>query len=260
MHFPAIFFDFSSKNSLVLPGPPLSGVDGGNRLPVENLMQRSVAFLILATIKVVVRIFYSRDFMWIPEREQVDFNRARLLVLLNHTSLYEPLFLSELPFRFLWLIADKIYLPIADVTLKRPIVGAFFKLMLPRVFPITRKSDDSWQNYLKSIEPDDVVIIAAEGRMKRPNGLDKHGKKMSIRAGVADIIERLEGGTMLICHSGGLHHIQKPGQMIPKVFQKIRMKVTVVDIQEYKKKFSNHPRERKIQIVEDFQARLEVPF
>jgi hypothetical protein len=223
-------------------------------------MQRTIAFLILATIKVVVRVFYSREFIWIPDRERVDFNQARLLVLLNHTSLYEPLFLSELPFRFLWLIADKIYLPIADVTLKRPLVGAFFKLMLPRVFPVTRKSDESWQNYLRSIEADDLVMIAAEGRMKRPNGLDKHGKKMSIRGGVADIIERLEGGTMLICHSGGLHHIQKPGQLIPRVFQKIRMKVTVIDIREYKKKFSDHPRERKMQIVEEFQTRLETPF
>ncbi|MBU6154178.1 MAG: 1-acyl-sn-glycerol-3-phosphate acyltransferase [Bdellovibrionales bacterium] len=223
-------------------------------------MQRGIAFLILATIKLVVRVFYSREFTWIPEKDQVDFNQARLLVLLNHTSLYEPLFLSELPFRFLWLIADKIYLPIADVTLKRPLVGTFFKLMLPRVFPITRKSDDSWQNYLRSIEPDDLVIIAAEGRMKRPNGLDKHGKKMSIRGGVADIIERMDKGKMLICHSGGLHHIQKPGQLVPKVFQKIRMRVTVLNIPEYKKKFPDNPRERKIRIVEDLQARLDTGF
>lgn len=237
-----------------------SDIDGALCFSVQNLMQRTIAFLILATIKVVVRVFYSREFLWTPERDQVDFSQARLLVLLNHTSLYEPLFLSELPFRFLWVIADKIYLPIADVTLKRPIVGAFFKLMLPRVFPITRKSDDSWQNYLKSIEPSDLVIIAAEGRMKRPNGLDKHGKKMSIRGGVADIIERMSAGTMLICHSGGLHHIQKPGQLIPKIFQKIRMKVTVLDIVEYKKKFSDHSRERKIAIVEDLQARLDAGF
>jgi 1-acyl-sn-glycerol-3-phosphate acyltransferase len=223
-------------------------------------MRRAIAFFILATIKVVVRVFYTREFHWIPERSRVDFNQARLLVLLNHTSLYEPLFLSELPFRFLWLIADKIYLPIADVTLKRPLVGAFFKLMLPRVFPVTRKSDESWQNYLKSIEPDDLVIIAAEGRMKRPNGLDKHGKKMSIRGGVADIIERMDRGSMFICHSGGLHHIQKPGQTIPRLFQKIRMRVTVIDIPAYKKMFPENSRERKIKIVEDLQARLDAGF
>jgi len=223
-------------------------------------MRRTFAFLILASIKIIVRVFYTRDFNWKPERDQVDFRQARLLVLLNHTSLYEPLFLSELPFGFLWRIADKIYLPIADVTLKRPIVGAFFKLMLPRVFPITRKSDDSWQNYLNSIQSDDLVIIAAEGRMKRPNGLDKHGKKMSIRGGVADIIDRLDGGTVLICHSGGLHHIQKPGQHLPRLFQKIQMEVTVLDIVNYKKKFSENSRERKIQMVQDLQTRLDAGY
>jgi 1-acyl-sn-glycerol-3-phosphate acyltransferase len=220
-------------------------------------MRRFFAFFVLASIKTLVRIFYTSEFTWNPKREEIDFDQVRLMVLLNHTSLYEPLFLSELPYAFLWRIADKIYLPIADVTLKRPVVGFFFKLMLPRVFPITRKSDDSWQNYLSSIRVDDLIIIAAEGRMKRPNGLDKNGKKMSIRAGVADIIDRLGPGTILICHSGGLHHIQKPGQLVPRVFQPIRMHVTALDCVQYKKRFSEQARERKIQIVADFQSRLE---
>lgn len=220
-------------------------------------MRRLFSFLILASIKLFVRLFYHSQFTWNPSREEVDFHQIRLMVLLNHTSLYEPLFLSELPFAFLWRIADKIYLPIADVTLGRPLVGRFYKMMLPRVFPITRKSDSSWQNYLASIEPDDLVIIAAEGRMKRPNGLDKTGKKMTIRGGVADIIDRLDGGSLLLCHSGGLHHIQKPGQRVPKLFQPIRMHITAMPIADYKKRFSMNSRERKIQIVADLQQRLD---
>ena len=220
-------------------------------------MRRVFSFFILASIKTLVRIFYFSDFTWTPEREKIDFHHVRLMILLNHTSLYEPLFLSELPYAFLWRIAEKIYLPIADVTLRRPLVGFFFKLMLPRVFPVTRKSDESWQNYLGSIRADDLVIIAAEGRMKRPDGLDKHGKKMSIRGGVADIIERLGDGTILICHSGGLHHIQKPGQRFPAIFKPLRMHVTGIGVLEYRKRFSENTRERKIQIVADLQARLE---
>jgi hypothetical protein len=220
-------------------------------------MRRIFSFLILASIKTTVRVFYRSDFSWNPGRGEVDFDRIRLMVLLNHTSLYEPLFLSELPYGFLWKIADRIYLPIADVTLKRPVVGLFFKLMLPRVFPVTRKSDDSWQRYLASIRGQDLVVIAAEGRMKRPNGLDKHGKKMSIRGGVADIIERIDQGTMLICHSGGLHHIQKPGQTLPRLFQPLRMHVTALDLPSYRKRFSENPRERKIQMTADLQQRLE---
>jgi 1-acyl-sn-glycerol-3-phosphate acyltransferase len=220
-------------------------------------MRGWISFLVLGGIKLIVRAFYRRQFTWTPDRSQIQFEKARLLVLLNHTSLYEPLFLSELPTGFLWRIADRIYLPIADVTLKRPIVGRFFKIMLPRVFPITRKSDSSWQNYLDSIQSDDLVMIAAEGRMKRPNGLDKQGKKMTIRAGVADIIERLDGGMLLICHSGGLHHIQKPGQTFPRLFQPIRMHVTEIPILEYKARFEGSARERKLAIVADFQKRLE---
>jgi 1-acyl-sn-glycerol-3-phosphate acyltransferase len=220
-------------------------------------MRRFFSFLILGSIKMLVHLFYRSQFTWSPPRDEIDFGQIRLMILLNHTSLYEPLFLSELPFGFLWRIADKIHLPIADVTLKRPLVGLFYKLMLPRVFPITRKSDSSWQNYLASIEPEDVVIIAAEGRMKRPNGLDKNGKPMSIRGGVADIIDRLDGGSLLLCHSGGLHHIQKPGQRVPRIFQPIRMHVACVSILEYKKRFSQNPRERKVQIVADLQQRLE---
>ncbi len=220
-------------------------------------MRRVFSFAILASIKAVVGVFYRSDFTWNPGRSEIDFDRVRLMVLLNHTSLYEPLFLSELPYGFLWKIADRIYLPIADVTLKRPLVGFFFKLMLPRVFPVTRKSDDSWQRYLASIRGLDLVVIAAEGRMKRPNGLDKHGKKMSIRGGVADIIERLDQGTMLICHSGGLHHIQKPGQTLPRLFQPLRMHVTALDLPAYRKRFSENPRERKIQMTADLQQRLE---
>jgi 1-acyl-sn-glycerol-3-phosphate acyltransferase len=220
-------------------------------------MRRVFAFLILAKIKVLVQVFYTRRFTWAPERESMDFDQVRVMILLNHTSLYEPVFLSELPFGFLWRIADKIYLPIADVTLNRPVVGRLFKAMLPRVFPVTRKSDASWQNYLNSIRPGDLVIIAPEGRMKRPNGLDKHGKKMTVKGGVADIIDRLDSGSMLICQSGGLHHIQKPGQWLPKPFQIIRMHVTAIGIPEYKARFSTHSRERKLQIVEDLQLRLD---
>lgn len=220
-------------------------------------MRRIFSFLILASIKILVHLFYRSQFTWNPPREEIRFDEVRLMVLLNHTSLYEPLFLSELPFGFLWRIANRIYLPIADVTLARPIVGMFYRMMLPRVFPITRKSDASWQNYLSSIEAQDLVLIAAEGRMKRPNGLDKSGKKMSIRGGVADIIDRLEGGILLLCHSGGLHHIQKPGQLLPRIFQPIRMHVTAIPIPEYKGRFSGNPRERKIQIVADLQGRLD---
>ncbi len=220
-------------------------------------MRRLFAFLILASIKTVTRLFFKEEYTWTPDRNQIDFDRARMIIFLNHTSLYEPVFLSALPYSFLWQIVAHLNLPIADVTLNRPIVGLFFKLMIPKVFSITRKADDSWTQYLNAIDKDDLVIVAPEGRMKRPNGLDKNGKKMSIRGGVADIVERVESGTILLCFSGGLHHIQKPGEFFPKLFKQVRMHVTEIEIQEYKKRFSTNPRERKMQIVQDLQEQLE---
>jgi hypothetical protein len=179
------------------------------------------------------------------------------MVFLNHTSLYEPIFLQLIPFRYLWHMAGHFNIPGADITLKRPIVGTFWKLMIPNISSISRKDDHTWKNYLHSIKPQDVVVIAPEGRMKRPNGLDKFGKPMTIRGGVADIIEAMSDGGMMLCFSGGLHHVQRPGQHLPNFFKTIKMNFSYFAINEYKSQFTGPPRERKLQMVQDLQLRLE---
>lgn len=220
-------------------------------------MQRLFAFFIMASVKIASHLFFDSRFAWSPPRPQIRFDRVRLLVFLNHTSLYEPIFITGLPFSALWRIAGHASLPGADVTLDRPLVGTFWKLMMPRISAITRKRDESWEYYLGSIEPDDIVLIAPEGRMMRPDGLDKAGQKMTVRGGIADIIERLDDGYMLLCLSGGLHHVQAPGQFFPRLFKTIHMNVTQIGIREYKARFTGGSRERKIQIVADLQRRLE---
>lgn len=179
------------------------------------------------------------------------------MVVMNHTSLYEPIFLQALSFPYLWHLAGHLNVPGADVTLERPIVGAFYKLMIPNVVPITRKKDASWDAYLNTIGPDSVVMIAPEGRMKRPNGLDKFGKPMNVKGGVADIIISTNHGGMVICLSGGLHHVQSPGQLIPRLFKRIRMNLAYYDITEYKAQFSGQSREQKMKIVQDLQQKLD---
>lgn len=179
------------------------------------------------------------------------------MVFLNHTSLYEPLFIQVLPYRYLWYLAGHFNIPGADVTLKRPIVGTFWKLMVPNIASISRKMDTTWETYLESIKKTDVVMIAPEGRMKRPNGLDKFGKRMTVRAGIADIIESMEDGVMLLCLSGGLHHVQSPGEHYPKLFKTISMNLVRLDIKEYKSQFTGSSRERKLSMIHDLQRRLE---
>jgi 1-acyl-sn-glycerol-3-phosphate acyltransferase len=221
-------------------------------------MQKLISFSILSFIKILSHLFFKGEFTWITPTPEKPWKDARLMVFLNHTSLYEPLFIQHLSFSFLWKLVGRVNIPGADITLNRPIVGRFWKMMLPNISSVTRKKDDSWSNYLKSIKPDSMILIAPEGRMKRPGGLDKFGKPMNVKGGVADILENLNDGAMILCFSGGLHHIQSPGQLLPRLFKTIRMNLAYLDIKEYKERFQAlSPRERKIKITQDLQTRLE---
>ncbi|MCM2351297.1 MAG: 1-acyl-sn-glycerol-3-phosphate acyltransferase [Bacteriovoracaceae bacterium] len=220
-------------------------------------MRRFLAFVILSTVKIFSWIFYRARFEWLAPVPDFKWKNIRLIVFLNHTSLYEPLFLQVLPFSFLWHLTARFSVPGADITLNRPIVGRFWKLMVPNISAVTRKKDASWENYLESIKSDKVVMIAPEGRMKRPNGLDKYGRPMTVRGGIADIIETLDDGSMLLCFSGGLHHVQAPGQHFPKLFKTIQMNFSYFDIKEYKSQFPGSSLKRKLSMVQDLQHRLE---
>lgn len=221
-------------------------------------MQKIVGFGLLSSVKIFSHLFFRGDFKWITPTPPRPWDEARLMVFLNHTSLYEPLFLQHFSFPFLWEIVGRANVPGADITLNRPIVGRFWKMMLPNISSITRKRDDSWSTYLKSIKPDSLIMIAPEGRMKRPGGLDKFGKPMTVKGGVADILESINDGGMILCLSGGLHHVQSPGQHFPRLFKKIRMNLAYIDIKEYKAKYASmSPRERKLKITQDLQSRME---
>ena len=219
-------------------------------------MRRILAFLILSTVKTISWIFFRAKSYWLTDKPKDHWKKTRLYVFLNHTSLYEPVFIQVLPFSYLWHLADHLNVPGADITLNRPIVGRFWKLMIPNIASVSRKKDSTWDNYLKTIGNDSVIIIAAEGRMKRPNGLDKSGKPMTVRGGVADIIENLNEGGMILAFSGGLHHVQAPGQTLPSLFKTVHMNLGYFDIAEYKAQFPENPRERKIKMVQDLQIRL----
>lgn len=221
-------------------------------------MRKIIGFGILSVVKTISHLFYRGTFNWITPTPKNPWANARLMVLLNHTSLYEPLYVQALSFPFLWNLASRMNVPGADVTLNRPIVGKLWKLMMPNISSVTRKRDHSWSNYLNSIKPDSIIMIAPEGRMKRAGGKDKNGRPMTVQGGVADILENLSDGGMILCLSGGLHHIQTPGQTLPRLFKPIRMNLAYIDIKEYKEKFQDlSPRERKLKITQDLQTRLE---
>jgi hypothetical protein len=193
-----------------------------------------VVFLVLLALKLFSHIFYRLDVQWIGEAPPEPWQNIRLTAILNHTSLYESLFIAACPLHFLWRLARHGVVPIAEKTAKRAVVGRFYGLVAARVISITRERDETWSQVLREIDPDAVVIILPEGRMKRATGLDAQGKPMTVRSGVADILETSNEGRMLIAYSGGLHHVHTPGERFPRLFKTIRMGLEVVDIAGYR--------------------------
>lgn len=191
-------------------------------------------FCFLLIVKLCVRTVYRFDKAWINTKPN-QFKDVKLFVLLNHTSLFEPIMVGAFPNALLWQMAKRFVYPVADKTLDRPLVGLLFRLFAPRTVSLTRHRDNSWEHFIALAKAKNSFIgIAPEGRMKRLNGLDKNGKPMSIKSGVADIIKLLDSGKMLVLYSGGLHHIQSPGSGIPKLFKKVHLKFETFDIEQYK--------------------------
>jgi len=220
-------------------------------------MRRLISFFILLFIKGLSALFYRYKIGW--PSNPIQWNNVKLIVFLNHTSLFEPIFLGFLPVSFLWRLSKYMAAPGADKTLNRPIVGSLYKLMSPGITSITRKRDDTWEHFIDSISNDSIIIIAPEGRMKRKNGLDLEGKKMTVRSGVVDLLSNLTKGQMVFAYSGGLHHVQIPGEGFPKLFKTLKLDIDTYEISEYKNGFIEPAgsKEWKKNVLEDLQIRLE---
>jgi len=175
---------------------------------------------------------YGLDFGWIGPTPPDPWKDIRLVVFLNHTSLFEPVFLGGVPNSFIWRLAAHGVIPAADKTTGRPLVGLIFKFVAHHVIAITRERDHTWFAVLQKIDPSSMVVIAPEGRMKRANGLDVNGNPMSVRGGISDILQAIRSGRMLLAYSGGLHHVQIPGR-IPNVFATVRMRLENLEIADY---------------------------
>lgn len=192
-----------------------------------------MVFNLLWILKILSRIFYRPDFAFLGPTPNDPWADIRLVVFLNHTSLFEPVFLAGVPNRFIWRLAAHGVIPAADKTTGRPLVGVIFKFVAHHVVPITRERDDTWFAVLRKIDPDSMVVIAPEGRMKRANGLDANGNPMTVRGGIADILLAVKEGRMLLAYSGGLHHVQIPGHRMVRLFQTVRMRIENIEASEY---------------------------
>lgn len=220
---------------------------------------RSVlVYALLLTIKAISRVFYRHDFQFVGQVPDHPWDGIRLVAFLNHTSLFEPIFVGGVPNSFVWRIARHGVVPAAEKTIRRPLVGALFRFVAHHVVSITRERDHTWSAVLQRIDPDSMVIILPEGRMKRANGLDLNGQPMTVRGGIADILEAIPSGRMLIAYSGGLHHVQVPGGM-PKAFKRVSMRLEVMQIENYRNEILSWPGELdfKKRVKQDLERRRD---
>lgn len=223
-------------------------------------MKHIIRYLFLLKVKYLAKSFYrfnlSANFPF-KDYQHEDWRKINLVIFLNHTSLFEPVMLGVAPNSLLKHIAHNLVAPAADITLNRPFVGKLYKALIPGCIPISRKKDESWQYFLDQVSEDKLTAILPEGRMKRRTGLDKHGKPMTIKAGVVDILSKLTSGKILFVYSGGLHHIQAPGDRLPKVFKEIDLGLEVIDIEAYKAKFDSKLHKNfKHFVLDDLHQRL----
>ncbi len=199
-------------------------------------MTALLRFLLLASIKAASRLAFRFEVEWVGRRPRSPLAQTRVMILLNHTSLFEPVFLAVLPLPFLWRLARRALMPGADKTLERPLVGRFFKALAPGVVGLTRTRDSSWRHFLARVDEESIVVMAPEGRMKRPGGFDVHGKPMTVRTGIADVLAAKDEGTLFVVYSAGLHHVQAPGQGAPRLFQTVRARLEELPIAAYKRR------------------------
>jgi hypothetical protein len=205
----------------------------------EPFLRRLVPYLLLLAVKAVARAFWRFESRWVGDVPAGDrWQGIRLVVFLNHTSLYEWVFAGLPPARFLGRLARHGVVPVAAKTIERRFVGAFYGLVAAHVVPLSRQRDESWQSLLAKVDdPKAMVIILPEGKMMRRNGLDGEGKPMSVRGGVTDLLLAIPEGRLLFAYSGGLHHVQAPGERLPRLLRKVRMDFEVVDLAAYRARF-----------------------
>src|SRR5436853_577063 len=111
-------------------------------------------FSLLVLLRYLSKIFYRHDMTFVGENiPKNPWKNIRLVAFLNHTSLFEPVFLGGVPNSFVWRIAAHGVVPAADKTTGRLLVGIIFKFVAHHVIPITRERDHTWFAVLNKIDP-----------------------------------------------------------------------------------------------------------
>ena len=188
---------------------------------------------LLVILKGLRYVFYPTRVQWIQKPGTDNWDDLRLILILNHTSLFEFIYAGAIPFRFLARMSRKLVFPVAEKTLAHPYYGPILQALAPEVISVSRKRDHTWKHFLDQLTADTILIVMPEGRMKRPGGLDKHGRAMTVRGGALEILEKFSGEKALLVYSGGLHHVLPPNRYLPRIFKRIAVALEALDIDTY---------------------------
>ena len=221
------------------------------------MIRNLTAFLILLSVKICSRLCYRFRHRWLKPAHSADWKELRMILVLHHTSLYEVIYFGLIPVSVLWSLAKRGVAPVASVTLSRPFIGKAFRMMSKNTMSLSRKRDHTWDALLERIEPDSLVLLVPEGRMMRRNGLDKHGRPMTVRGGIADVLQRLGSGKIMMIYSGGMHHIQVPGEhQLPKLGKKVYCRCEMLDVDSYREEFAD-AEDFKAAVIQDLERRRD---
>ena len=217
------------------------------------------SFGALVAAKYLSRGLWTFRTDWVGDVPPDPWADVRLIAVLHHTSLAEGVYLAAVPNRVLRRIARHGVLPIARETMEQPVHGRIFRLLIPNAVPITRRRDQTWSRVLAEVDdPEAIVAIFPEGRMMRPNGRDKTGARMTVKGGVAQVIEAIGGGRMIIAYSGGLHHVFPPGASRPRLFKTLSVRFETIDIPEYVAERRREPGTLVQAVVRDLTRRRDL--
>ncbi len=69
------------------------------------------------------------------------------------------------------------------------------------------------------------------------------------------MLETMPAGRFLIGYSGGLHHVQAPGEGLPRLFKTVTLKVEVLDIETYRAEHQKAAIGFRASVIQDLERR-----
>ena len=81
---------------------------------------------------------------------------------------------------------------------------------------------------------------------------------MTVRGGIADILEGVSEGRLFVAYSEGLHHVHAPGDRLPSLFQQVTIRAEVLDIPTYRAELRAKEHDSfKAAVIEDLSRRRD---